>query len=120
MTSPEKTYTPDQIHDYLAKNLLGWTYQDNNIQRTFKTGGWPYTLMAVNAIGYLCEAAWHHPELVVTWAQLIVKLDTHSAKGITDKDFELATKIENQIPWLPTDEQALTGFHKGFKKKWIR
>ncbi len=120
MTDQEKKYTPDQINQYLKDNLPNWVYEDQSIQRTFKTGGWPYTLMAVNAIGYLCEASWHHPQLVVTWAQLIVKLDTHSANGITDKDFQLATKIEEQIPWLPTNEEPLIGFTNGFKKKWIR
>ena len=46
--------------------------------------------MLVNAIGYLAEAAWHHPDLAVTWGKVWVKLKTHSAGGITDKDFALA------------------------------
>ena len=46
--------------------------------------------MLVNAIGYLSEAAYHHPDLSVTWGRITVKLSTHSAGGITDKDFALA------------------------------
>ena len=51
------------------------------------------TLLLVNAIGFLCEAAYHHADLAVTWAKVWVKLMTHSAGGITDKDFALARKI---------------------------
>ena len=33
------------------------------------TDGWPQTLMAVNAVGYVCEAAYHHADLAVTWGK---------------------------------------------------
>ena len=58
--------------------------------------------MLVNAIGYLCEAAWHHADLSVTWGKLWVKLNTHSEGGITDKDFALARKIEEVVLWRPS------------------
>jgi 4a-hydroxytetrahydrobiopterin dehydratase len=57
--------------------------------------------MLVNAIGYMAEAGYHHPDLSVTWGQVIVKLQTHSAGGITDKDFELAQQIEATALWRP-------------------
>ena len=56
-----------------------------------------------NAIGYLAEAAYHHPDLTVTWARVTVKLMTHSAGGITDKDFELARRIEDAVLWRPPE-----------------
>jgi 4a-hydroxytetrahydrobiopterin dehydratase len=59
-------------------------------------------MLVVNTIGHLAEAAWHHPDLTVSYAFVIVKLCTHSAKGLTDKDFELASKIEEVIQWQPT------------------
>ena len=57
--------------------------------------------MAVNAVGHLAEAAWHHPDIACSYAWLEVKLMTHDAKGITDKDFELAKKIEEVVGWRP-------------------
>src|SRR2546430_4712766 len=54
----------------------------------FKTDGWPTMLMLVNAIGYVAEAAYHHPDLSVTWGRVIVKLQNHAAGGITDKRSE--------------------------------
>jgi len=66
--------------------------------------------MVVNTIGHLAEAAWHHPDLTVSYAFVTVKLCTHSAKGITDKDWELAKKIEDVIQWQPGKENgALEG-----------
>ncbi len=101
-------------------DLPGWEYRDGWIRRKYKTGGWPFTLMLVNAIGFAAEAAWHHPDLTVTWGEVGVKLMTHSAKGITAKDFELARRIETLATWQPEPDSALEGFEKGFKKKWVR
>jgi 4a-hydroxytetrahydrobiopterin dehydratase len=63
-------------------------------------------MMVVNTIGHLAEVAWHHPDLTVSYAFVIVKLCTHSAKGITDKDFELAKKIEEVVQWQPALEEG--------------
>jgi hypothetical protein len=38
-----------------------------------------------------------------------VDLSTHSANGITDKDFELARKIEDTVQWRPAAGSALEG-----------
>src|SRR3954449_1523537 len=58
---------------------------------------------------YLCEAAWHHADLSVTWGKVWVKLKTHSAGGITDKDFALARKIEEVVLWRPEAGSPLEG-----------
>ena len=62
--------------------------------------------MLVNAIGYLAEAAYHHPDLTVTWGRVTVKLQNHAAGGIIDKDFELARKIEEVVLWRPQRRRA--------------
>ena len=74
---------------------VGW------IRRTYKTNSWKGTLMVINTIGHLAEAAWHHPDLTASYAWVEVRLSTHSAKGITDKDLQLAKKIEDVIQWQP-------------------
>lgn len=103
-------YTEQEIRDRLAAGLPHWMYEDGWICRKYRTSGWKSTLMVVNTVGHLAEAAWHHPDLVVSYAFVIVKLVTHSAKGITDKDFELARKIEEVIGWQPGREDgALEG-----------
>ena len=108
MSEKEPTYDEGQIAQKLH-DLPGWFYEDKWIRRVYKTDGWPTTLMLVNAIGYLAEAAYHHPDLAVTWAKVTVKLSTHSAGGITDKDFEVARQIEDTVLWRPGDDSALEG-----------
>jgi 4a-hydroxytetrahydrobiopterin dehydratase len=106
----EKTYTEQEIPGKLAEhNLSGWYLENGWLRRKYVTDGWPTTLMLVNAIGYVSEAANHHPDLAVSWGKLWVKLQTHSAGGITDKDFALAKKIEEVALWRPTSGGALTG-----------
>jgi 4a-hydroxytetrahydrobiopterin dehydratase len=105
-----KTYTEDEIVAKLEATLPHWSFENGWIRRKYKTSGWKATLMVVNTVGHLAEAAWHHPDLTVSYAFVIVKLCTHDAKGITDKDFELATKIEQVIAWQPAlEEGVLTG-----------
>ena len=108
MAEKEKTYTEAQIAEKL-RDLPGWYFEDGLIRRVYKTDGWPTTLMLVGAIGFIAEAAYHHPDLSVTWGRITVKLSTHSAGGITDKDFALAKRIEEVALWRPAAGGALTG-----------
>ena len=108
MANKEPTYDEAQIAERLQA-LPGWYFEDGWIRRVYKTDGWPTTLMLVNAIGYLSEAAYHHPDLTVTWGRITVKLSTHSAGGITDKDFALARRIEDVVLWRPAEGEALEG-----------
>jgi 4a-hydroxytetrahydrobiopterin dehydratase len=111
---PEKekpqVYTEQEAAERLQKeSLIEWIVEDGWLRRKYNTDGWPTTLMLVNAIGYLCEAAWHHADLSVTWGKVWVKLKTHSAGGITDKDFALARKIEDVVLWRPEPGGPLEG-----------
>jgi 4a-hydroxytetrahydrobiopterin dehydratase len=100
----ERVYSEEEIQQKLASELPHWYFENGWIRRKFKTSGWKGTLMVVNTVGHLAEAAWHHPDLTVSYAFVIVKLCTHTAKGITDKDFTLARKIEEVIQWQPGQE----------------
>lgn len=104
--SSQKTYTADEIARKLAQTLPHWSYRDGAIRRLCKTHGWKGTLMVVNAIGHLAEAAWHHPDLSVSYNQVSIALSTHDANGITDLDFALAGKIEEFVFWQPGREDG--------------
>lgn len=112
-----RTYTDAEVAAKLTElGLAGWSLDDGWLRKKFNTDGWPTTLMLVNAVGYLAEAAWHHPDLSVTWAKVWVKLKTHSAGGITDKDFELAKKIDEVALWRPPAGGGLEGTPNKFVK----
>ncbi|MGA3064900.1 MAG: 4a-hydroxytetrahydrobiopterin dehydratase [Methylocystis sp.] len=101
MTTKEHAYSENEIAERLARDLPHWRYENGWIRRKFKTHSWKGTLMVINAVGHLAEAAWHHPDIAASYAWVEVKLMTHTAKGITDKDFELARKVEEVVGWRP-------------------
>ena len=118
----DTVYTETEVEQRLAAELPGWILQDGWIRRKFKTSGWKGTLMVVNTVGHLAEAAWHHPDLTVSYGFVIVKLMNHAAKGITDKDFELAKKIDEVLMWQPGNDEnsALTGTPDDQRFKYIK
>ncbi len=118
----DEIYTEEEIEARLKDELPNWYYEGGWIRRKYKTSGWKATLMVVNTVGHLAEAAWHHPDLTVSYAFVIVKLMNHAAKGVTDKDFELAKKIEEVIQWQPAveEESALDGTPDDPRFKYIK
>lgn len=102
----DEVFTAEEVTARLQQELPAWTYEDGWIRRKYKTSGWKGTLMVVNTVGHLAEAAWHHPDLAVSYAFVIVKLVNHAAKGITEKDFQLAKKIEDVVLWQPGKEEG--------------
>ena len=94
----------DEIRARLQRELPFWYLEDGFIRRKYRTEGWKGTLMVVNAVGHLAEASWHHPDLTVSYAFVIVKLHPHSSKGVTERDFALAKRIEDLIQWQPALE----------------
>jgi 4a-hydroxytetrahydrobiopterin dehydratase len=103
-TKREQAYDEAAIKARLESELPHWRYEDGWIRRTYRTHSWKGTLMLINAVGHLAEAAWHHPDLTASYAWVEVRLQTHTAKGITDKDFQLAKKIEEVVTWQPGKE----------------
>jgi 4a-hydroxytetrahydrobiopterin dehydratase len=110
MSDKLKVYSEAEIPAKIKETgLTEWYLEDGWLRRKLNTEGWPVTLMLVNTVGYLCEAAQHHADLAVTYAKLWIKLQTHSHGGITDKDFALARKIEDVVLWRPAAEGPLEG-----------
>ena len=117
----EESYNDADIEARLKEELPHWHLEDGWIRRKYKTAGWKGTLMVINTVGHLAEAAFHHPDLSASYAFVIVKLMTHSAKGVTNKDFELALKIEEVVGWQPGKEGgALEGTPSDPRFKYIK
>ncbi|HEX7025020.1 MAG TPA: 4a-hydroxytetrahydrobiopterin dehydratase [Gemmatimonadales bacterium] len=109
----ESALSADEIAAMLA-NLPAWKLESGALRRTYKTDGWRGSMLVANAIAFICEAADHHADVTVTWPAVHVTLSTHSAGGITPKDFEVAGLIESQIRWAPPAGSRLTGPAKPF------
>lgn len=113
--SQDVVLTEEQVAAAL-QDLPGWELRDGWLRRKYITPGWPHTLLLVSAIGYIAEAAWHHPDLEVGYAQVIVKLQTHRVRAVTESDVALARRIEAAALWKPEPGSPLSGF----PKNWVR
>jgi len=84
----------EEILDNLSK-LKGWDELNQDyIKKTFHFLDFKEALDFVNKISIIAEAQQHHPKIILTYGQVIIKLSTPNAEGITQKDFELAELIE--------------------------
>ena len=108
-----RVYSESEIVTRLSEELPHWRYENGWIRRKYRTNSWKGTLMVINAVGHLAEAAWHHPDITASYAWLEVRLVTHDAKGVTDKDFALAKKIEEVVAWRPEADGPLEGTPQG-------
>ncbi len=106
--------TEDELQDAL-RELAGWELRDGWLRRTFATPGWPHTMLLTAAIGYVAEAAWHHPDLSIGYAKVTVKLKTHRVRAVTASDIELAHRIDEVACWQPPEGSPL----EGFPKRWV-
>ena len=70
------------------RDLQGWSLdRDIAITRQFVFSGFPDALTFIVRLGFAAEAADHHPDLLVSYKRVTVTSSTHSAGGLTDKDF---------------------------------
>ncbi len=91
-----KKMTKQEIEERLDQ-LEGWDYTDNGIQTTFEFADFKETFSIMTRIAFECEAQNHHPEWSNVYKTLTIRLSTHDAGGVTEKDFKLAATIENII-----------------------
>jgi len=75
----------------------GWTRRGNAITRTYEFPTFPAAIAFVNRIAEVAERMDHHPDIDIRYAKVTCNLSTHSAGGITLKDFKLAEAIDEQV-----------------------
>ena len=73
----------------------GWSIVENrHLEKTFTFPDFAAALAFTNQVGALAEEADHHPDIYLSWGKVRLTLWTHTANGLTEKDFALATRIE--------------------------
>jgi 4a-hydroxytetrahydrobiopterin dehydratase len=76
--------------------LPGWELGDDSITRSYTLPNFRSALAFVQYVGELAEARDHHPDIDVRYSKVTLTLSTHSAGGLTEKDFELAALIDSR------------------------
>jgi 4a-hydroxytetrahydrobiopterin dehydratase len=76
--------------------LPGWQWDEarDAIRKSFRFADFSEAFGFMTRIALAAEAADHHPEWSNVWNRVNILLTTHSANGLTQKDIDLATRIE--------------------------
>jgi 4a-hydroxytetrahydrobiopterin dehydratase len=86
--------SPEAAQSRLSK-LLGWQIESGELVRTFQFKDFVASLRFVNQVGELAEKAGHHPDIDIRYNRVRLALVSHDARGLTEKDFDLATQVQN-------------------------
>jgi 4a-hydroxytetrahydrobiopterin dehydratase len=76
------------------QSRTGWDRHGDEIRKQFERASFADAIAFVVRIGFLAEAADHHPDLDIRWRNVVVALTTHDAGGLTGLDLELAASID--------------------------
>lgn len=88
-----KTYNESTSKE-LLQELKDWKFKDNAIEKKFVFKDFSQALGFIVQVGLRAEKQAHHPELFNVYNKVTIRLSTHDANGVTDKDFKLAEAIE--------------------------
>lgn len=84
----------DEIREWLTK-LNGWDLQENQIQKKYAFKDFREAIAFLIRVAFLAEQMDHHPDIDIRYNKIFLKLTTHSAGGLTEKDFHLAHQIDS-------------------------
>jgi 4a-hydroxytetrahydrobiopterin dehydratase len=83
---------PETIQARLAK-VPGWSGDTAALRRTVQAASFLAGIRLVDMVAEVAEELDHHPDIDIRWTSITFTLATHSAGGVTGKDFELAARI---------------------------
>lgn len=91
-----KKLSEEEIEKHL-EGLDGWEFVDGAIETSFEFKNFKEAFSVMTRIAFECEAQGHHPDWSNVYNSLNIRLNTHDADGVTEKDFKLAKSIEEII-----------------------
>jgi len=89
-----KALTKQEVEQFLPDNLNDWTFEENTILRDFKFKTFVEAFSFMTAVALEAEKLNHHPDWSNSYNKVSVVLTNHEAKGVTQLDFDLATKVD--------------------------
>jgi 4a-hydroxytetrahydrobiopterin dehydratase len=77
------------------KQIKDWKLVDNTLEKNFKLGNFRQAIEFINKVADLAESENHHPDILLWgWNNVKLTLTTHAVKGLSNKDFLLASRID--------------------------
>jgi 4a-hydroxytetrahydrobiopterin dehydratase len=76
------------------QRLPGWERRGHQIVKSFVRKDFAQAMVFVNEVAGAAEAAGHHPDIDIRWNKVTLALSSHAEGGLTDRDFQLAARIQ--------------------------
>jgi 4a-hydroxytetrahydrobiopterin dehydratase len=76
------------------QHLPGWERRGDQIVKTFVRADFAQAMTFVNEVAAAAESAGHHPDIDIRWNKITLALSSHDEGGLTDRDFQLAARIQ--------------------------
>ncbi len=76
------------------KAMHDWSHQGKSIHKRYTFKSFMPAIGFVNRIAEAAEKAGHHPDIAINYNVVSIALSTHSEGGVTQKDFDLASQID--------------------------
>ena len=92
-TDPTTPLTPEDAQAMLA-SVPDWTLTGDALQRTFNAATFPEAIEFVQRVASLAEEVCHHPDILIRHKKVTLTTTTHDAGGLTQRDFQLAGRID--------------------------
>ena len=73
-----------------------WTQEGDEIVRQYGFSDYLRGVNFAQMVGEIAEAQFHHPEIIIRYEEVEIRLTSHEEGGITDKDTEMASLIESE------------------------
>ena len=89
-----KKLSESEVQENLAK-ATGWSLVNGKLHRAFDCKDFVSAFGNMTKVALVAEAMNHHPEWFNVWNKVVIDLNTHSVKGISNLDFDLAAKIND-------------------------
>lgn len=81
------------------KELKGWTLAGDAIRKQYTFGSFREAVSFIVRLAFDAEEADHHPDILISYKRVTLTWSTHSAGGLTEKDFAGA-KSADRIAWV--------------------
>ncbi len=78
------------------RRLSGWSREGGAIRKQFTFPKFADGIRFVDRVAAAADALDHHPDMDIRYTAITMTLSTHSAGGLTARDFELAERIERE------------------------
>jgi 4a-hydroxytetrahydrobiopterin dehydratase len=89
-----KALSNTEIKELLSGKFTQWSYNETFITRKLQFKNFVEAFSFMTAIALEAEKINHHPDWSNVYNNVVFKLSTHDANGVTMKDFDLATTID--------------------------